>query len=126
MSTWILGIAYRKALKSVRKDGRSPVCTRRWTWIPWACPTMPALDSGNCVIRSTPALATLPALQRVVIELAYFLGHSCEEIAVITDSPVNTVKTRMFHARERVARVTEGCPPVTHAMALPAMNPRMP
>jgi len=48
------------------------------------------------------ALASLPAPQRAVIELAYFVGHSCEEIAAITTTPVNTIKTRLFHARERL------------------------
>ena len=47
-------------------------------------------------------MATLPLEQRLVLELTYFLGHSCEEIAAITDAPVNTVKTRMFHARRKL------------------------
>jgi RNA polymerase sigma-70 factor (ECF subfamily) len=34
--------------------------------------------------------------------LAYHLGHSCEEIALIMECPVNTVKTRMFHARRKL------------------------
>jgi len=37
-----------------------------------------------------------------VIELSYLLGYSCEEIAQIMECPVNTVKTRMFHAREKL------------------------
>jgi RNA polymerase sigma-70 factor (ECF subfamily) len=44
----------------------------------------------------------LPEEQRLSLELAYFMGHSCEEIAAITDSPVGTVKARMFHAREKL------------------------
>jgi DNA-directed RNA polymerase specialized sigma24 family protein len=44
-------------------------------------------------------LATLPFEQRATLELAYFVGHSCEEIASIMDCPVNTVKARMFQAR---------------------------
>jgi RNA polymerase sigma-70 factor (ECF subfamily) len=32
------------------------------------------------------------------------MGHSCEEIAQIMQCPVNTVKTRMFHAREKLRR----------------------
>jgi RNA polymerase sigma-70 factor (ECF subfamily) len=50
----------------------------------------------------------LPPAQRLVVELAYFLGHSCEEIAAITDCPVNTVKTRLFHARERLRACLPG------------------
>jgi RNA polymerase sigma-70 factor (ECF subfamily) len=36
------------------------------------------------------------------LELAYGLGYSMEEIAAITCSPIGTVKTRMFHAREKL------------------------
>jgi RNA polymerase sigma-70 factor (ECF subfamily) len=48
------------------------------------------------------ALERLPSEQRLVLELAYHLGHSCEEIAEIMNCPVNTVKTRMFHARRKL------------------------
>ncbi len=102
VSTWILGIAYRKALKSVRKDGSSPVV---YTSVDLDSLGLPDdAGAGQRELRDSidTALATLPTVQRIVIELAYFMGHSCEEIAVITDSPVNTVKTRMFHARERL------------------------
>jgi RNA polymerase sigma-70 factor (ECF subfamily) len=44
-------------------------------------------------------LSTLPFEQRATLELAYFVGHSCEEIAAIMECPVNTVKARMFQAR---------------------------
>ncbi len=38
-----------------------------------------------------------------MLELAYHLGHSCAEIATIMNCPVNTVKTRMFHARKKLS-----------------------
>ena len=44
-------------------------------------------------------LAMLPVEQRATLQLAYFVGYSCEEIAAIMDCPVNTVKARMFQAR---------------------------
>jgi RNA polymerase sigma-70 factor (ECF subfamily) len=47
-------------------------------------------------------LSRLPMEQRLTLELAYQMGHSLEEIAVITDCPVGTVKARMFHAREKL------------------------
>ena len=48
------------------------------------------------------ALNGLPTEQRAVLELTYYLGYSCEEIAAIMECPVNTVKTRMFHARQKL------------------------
>jgi RNA polymerase sigma-70 factor (ECF subfamily) len=50
------------------------------------------------------ALAELPLEQRMVMEFSYLMGRSCEEIAQIMQCPVNTVKTRMFHAREKLRR----------------------
>jgi RNA polymerase sigma-70 factor (ECF subfamily) len=47
----------------------------------------------------------LSAEHRAVIELAYFYGCSYEEIAAIAACPVNTVKTRMFHARAKLKKL---------------------
>ena len=47
-------------------------------------------------------LSRLSAEQRAVVELTYFTGCSYEEIAAIAGCPVNTVKTRMFHARAKL------------------------
>jgi hypothetical protein len=53
----------------------------------------------------------------MVIELAYFLGLSCEEIADIVGCPLGTVKTRMFYGRERMrqALVQLATPTRAHA-----------
>jgi RNA polymerase sigma-70 factor (ECF subfamily) len=52
--------------------------------------------------RLRDALQSLSAEHRAVIELAYFQGLSCREIAQSLDCPQDTVKTRMFHARRRL------------------------
>jgi RNA polymerase sigma-70 factor (ECF subfamily) len=36
------------------------------------------------------------------MELVFFLGLSYEEVAAVTECPINTVKTRMFHARRKL------------------------
>ena len=51
------------------------------------------------------ALKSLSPKLRAVVELTYVHGYSYEEIAEIVDCPVNTVKTRMFHARNRLRQV---------------------
>jgi RNA polymerase sigma-70 factor, ECF subfamily len=99
VSTWILGIAYRRALKTLRREQSADACMQphdEWRGV--------AVDEGSREHADwlERALAQLPVEQRMVLELAYYLGYSCEEIAGIMDSPVNTVKTRMFHARQKM------------------------
>jgi RNA polymerase sigma-70 factor, ECF subfamily len=99
VSTWIIGIAYRIALKSLRRnDGL--VRAQRYDSLPepWVEPMIDA-ELRDWVVRG---LSHLPIEQRLALELAYNMGHSIEEIAEITDSPVGTVKARMFHAREKL------------------------
>jgi RNA polymerase sigma-70 factor, ECF subfamily len=99
VSTWIIGIAYRIALKSLRRnDGL--VRAQRFDTVPepWVEPTKDA-ELRDWVAHG---LSHLPVEQRLALELAYNMGHSIEEIAEITDSPVGTVKARMFHAREKL------------------------
>jgi RNA polymerase sigma-70 factor (ECF subfamily) len=99
VSTWIIGIAYRIALKSLRRnDGL--VRAQRYDSLPepWVEP-MKDTEMRDWVVRG---LSHLPMEQRLALELAYNMGHSIEEIAEITESPVGTVKARMFHAREKL------------------------
>lgn len=96
VSTWIIGIAYRTALKALRREqpGAGGAPTAEISVDP-----IGEAEQRDWVLQ---ALKQLPLEQRMVIELAYHLGHSIEEIAAITEAPVGTVKARMFHARERL------------------------
>jgi RNA polymerase sigma-70 factor (ECF subfamily) len=101
VSTWIMGIAYRRALKTLR---RASLQTR---WV--SCDAEIELTDHGAAVDGAEhrqlvelALAQLPLEQRLVLELTFFLGHSCSEIAEIMECPVNTVKTRMFHARRKL------------------------
>lgn len=98
VSTWILGIAYRRGLKTLRYAGPPPMDPDLATEIGT---DEPARQEELHEWVDT-ALQRLPLEQRTVIELAYHVGHSCEEIATIMQCPVNTVKTRMFHARRKL------------------------
>jgi len=98
VSTWILGIAYRRGLKTLRYAGPPPVDIEVEAE---AAAVEPARQEELNEWLDV-ALRRLPLEQRTVIELAYHVGHSCEEIASIMQCPVNTVKTRMFHARRKL------------------------
>jgi RNA polymerase sigma-70 factor, ECF subfamily len=88
VSTWIIGIAYRAAMRHL---------TRQWN----ASPSRSVNDLPLCC-----TLARLPIQQRVTLSLAYQMGCSIEEIARVTESPIGTVKSRMFHAHVKLREVS--------------------
>ena len=57
----------------------------------------------SAVIRK--CLAGLSAEHREIIDLVYYHEKSVEEVAQIVGIPENTVKTRMFYARKRLAEL---------------------
>jgi RNA polymerase sigma-70 factor (ECF subfamily) len=50
-------------------------------------------------------LAQLSPAHREIVDLVYYHGRSIVEVAEITGAPQNTVKTRMFYARKRLAEL---------------------
>jgi RNA polymerase sigma-70 factor, ECF subfamily len=99
VSTWIIGIAYRTALKSLRRQ-KNHTAARSLDDYPEQT-VDPTLETEvQDWLRH--GLNQLPVEQRLTLELAYHMGHSLEEIAAITECPVGTVKARMFHAREKL------------------------
>jgi RNA polymerase sigma-70 factor, ECF subfamily len=99
VSTWIFGIAYRTALKSIYRE-RNHSATRSLD----ECPEQtvdPMLETEvqDWVMHG---LSGLSDEQAVTLQLACHIGHSLIEIAEITGAPVGTVKARMFHARQRL------------------------
>ena len=99
VSTWIIGIAYRVALKSLRRNQGPPRAYGSDHLPEQSVEPMEQAELRDWIAR---ALSRLPYEQRLTMELAYNLGHSIEEIAEITDCPIGTVKARMFHAREKL------------------------
>jgi RNA polymerase sigma-70 factor (ECF subfamily) len=105
VSTWIMGIAYRKALKLL-------AASRRWSdrfvavdfteWVERSEPAGEHSDDGDLRDLLDEALRHLSPEHRAVVELTYFYGCSYDEIAAVVGCPVNTVKTRMFHARAKL------------------------
>jgi RNA polymerase sigma-70 factor, ECF subfamily len=50
-------------------------------------------------------LAQMSREHREVIDLVYYHEKSIEEVAEIIHRPKNTIKTRMFYARKRLAQL---------------------
>jgi RNA polymerase sigma-70 factor (ECF subfamily) len=108
VSTWITGIAYRSLLKLLRDTG-APL-ERNETQLSEA--ELAERDAGEPAeaphdmleLRDWLAkgLHQLPEDQRRTLELAYFGGLSCLEIAALMGCAEGTVKARLFHARVRL------------------------
>jgi RNA polymerase sigma-70 factor (ECF subfamily) len=97
VSTWIFGIAYRKALTHIKR--------RRLKLVPINDDDA-ATSGGDAQIEREDwvrrGIDALPPKQRLTVMLVYFLGLTCDETARVSGVPVSTVKTRMFHARKRM------------------------
>ena len=103
VSTWIFAIAYRRACKALQAFDQ---------------PVEAGADERECAEADRPdwqfermrmahavdlALAALPLAQRTACQLTFYHDMTYAEIAEIMECPVNTIKTRVFHARKRLA-----------------------
>ena len=108
VSTWIFAIAYRKALKALQRHDEAIEDDALDDRVePGAGPEQQA-QARQQKAQLVRALDALSVEHRTVVELAYFHGMGYREIAQIADCPVDTVKTRMFHARRRLRGLLAG------------------
>ena len=107
VSTWVMGIAYRTALKRLKQVTRRPEEELNHRTEAPAATEMPdvALSRAQGSARVRVALSKLSPEHRAVIELTFYDDCSYQEVAAIVGCPENTVKTRMFHARRRMKRL---------------------
>ncbi len=107
LSTWIFGIAYNKIRQSISKIHNEKEVSLDTLEVESA--QFGALDTGLKQIEMSnlldEALRSLSLEQRAVIELTYVHGLNYREISTLMDTPENTVKTRMFHARIKLLKV---------------------
>jgi RNA polymerase sigma-70 factor (ECF subfamily) len=103
VSTWIMGIAYRCGLKALRQRGDEPM--ENYALQEERDPAHDPNEDRELRDLLSKALAHLSTDQRVVVELVYGVGNSLAEVAAIMQTPVGTVKARLFHARVKLRNV---------------------
>lgn len=110
VSTWVFGIAYRQALKARRRD-QDPIEDPETEKRPSSEPGPDImLEQRRLSARLADAIAELGPAHRSVIELTYIQDMGYAEIATVLDCPVDTVKTRMFHARRKLRQLVTDAP----------------
>ena len=106
VSTWLLAIARFKALSALRRRPDEELDEEAAEAIedPGDDPEQAlAKKDKSAVIRK--CLEGLSADHREIIDLVYYHEKSVEEVAEIVGIPENTVKTRMFYARKKLAEL---------------------
>ncbi len=106
-STWIMGIAHRIALKAYRKNKQYSERHNTEQELEQIA-DQPEAGPEHTTYRHQiqkiiqQGLNAISADKRSVVELT-MRGYSYSDIAEIVQCPVNTVKTRMFHARRELS-----------------------
>jgi RNA polymerase sigma-70 factor, ECF subfamily len=106
VSTWVLAIARFKALSALRRRPDEELDEEAAGAIedPTDDPEM-SLEKKNKSVLIRKCLTGLSADHREIIDLVYYHEKSVEEVAEIVGIPENTVKTRMFYARKKLAEL---------------------
>jgi RNA polymerase sigma-70 factor (ECF subfamily) len=108
VSTWIFGIAHHKAIDALRRRVPDHIELGELAGVEDASPGPEAAALADSFRRGlTDALGELTPEHRAVLELTFTNGCSQAEIAAIVGCPVNTVKTRVFYAKQQLRRIFE-------------------
>lgn len=106
VSTWLLAITRFKALSAIRRrketglDEETAAAIEDDSDDPEVAVTKK--DTGQALRN---CLTALSPDHREIIDLVYYHEKSVEEVAQIVGIPENTVKTRLFYARRKLAEL---------------------
>jgi RNA polymerase sigma-70 factor, ECF subfamily len=107
-STWLLAIARNKAFSLLRRkrdvglDEEAAAAIEDDADDPEV--TLQKKSKGEAL---RACLSQLSPQHREVVDLVYYHDKSIEDVALIVGVPEGTVKTRVFHARKRLAELAK-------------------
>jgi RNA polymerase sigma-70 factor, ECF subfamily len=106
VSTWIMSIARFKALSVRRRRLEIELDDKVAETVAdqHSSPEQILLETDRCA-QLRACLSQLSPDHREIIDLVYYHDKTIEEVAEIVGVPKNTVKTRMFYARRRLAQL---------------------
>lgn len=108
VTTWMLSIAHHKAISQLRKRGEEALDEEEGGGT-----EMPdddddpevTLQKQNKSRVMRACMEKLSAEHRTILDLVYYHDKSVAEASEVLGIPENTVKTRMFYARKRLAEL---------------------
>ena len=97
VSTWIFGIARNQAHRLIEREERA------WRTMEGSAILPDPAEAAGREEAVLGALASLPVEQREAVFLTFYEGLSYPEISRLLGVPTGTVKSRMYHARRKLA-----------------------
>jgi RNA polymerase sigma-70 factor (ECF subfamily) len=124
VSTWILSIARHEALSALLAQRRRRIAEIDDTAVELIEDTSDTPEQmvllQDCSAQLRTCLALMSREHREIIDLVYYREKTVDEAAEIIRMPKNTVKTRMFYARKRLAKLLSTHRDFDHLTALRA------
>jgi RNA polymerase sigma-70 factor (ECF subfamily) len=118
VSTWVLAIARYKAISVMRQRQDEPLeDAAAHEIVDEANDSQVALEKKDTAAVLRGCLTRLSAKHREVIDLVYYHKKSVNEVAEIIGVPTNTVKTRLFYARQQMRKLYEQTAMATRSAA---------
>lgn len=107
VTTWLFGIAHRKAVDALRSRGRHQAEELNFDIEDEGEDFSTALEAAEDGENLRRCLQGLSDAQKEIMHLAFFEDMPYPEIATIVDCPEGTVKTRVFHAKKKLKQCLE-------------------
>lgn len=118
VSSWVLAIARYKAISVMRQRQDEPLeDAAAHEIVDEANDSQVALEKKDTAAVLRGCLTRLSAKHREVIDLVYYHEKSVNEVAEIIGVPTNTVKTRLFYARQQMRKLYEQTAMATRSAA---------
>jgi RNA polymerase sigma-70 factor, ECF subfamily len=118
VAAWLLIMTRTRAIDRLRARQARPDSANATPDEVWDLRAAPTVDPAEAIAaeqdaaRVREALAELPLMQRLALELAYFEGLTQSQIAARLEEPLGTVKTRirvgLLKLRDALSRNTSG------------------
>ncbi|NER14191.1 sigma-70 family RNA polymerase sigma factor [Leptobacterium flavescens] len=100
--SWIRTVVNRKSLDWIKKNSRENTRKKEHIYLQEENSSDKEDPEEDVTLLILKAIKELPAHQQLILNLFYVESHSMKEISKILNVSVGTVKSRLFHAREKL------------------------
>lgn len=105
ITTWLIGIARNIMFREFKKIKQHVPFEEEYGEADTASQYQVENKSTNAALKA--ALQTLNVKHREILELVFYQDFSYAEVAELIGIPLNTVKTRVFHAKQALKDVLQ-------------------